>query len=132
LFEREVFSEIGYFDESLNYAEDWDFYLRFISKFEIALLPQHLANYHIRPTARDIYGNTVRLGIDAHKLVAAALRNDLIRRDIASGKFGLGFIVALTSRSPFSGQLKHILWNKRKRILARLNPKAISRRYHGD
>jgi glycosyltransferase involved in cell wall biosynthesis len=127
LFEREVFSEIGFFNDALSYAEDWEFYLRFLSRFEIAVLPEHLANYHLRSKLADIYGNTVTAGIDTHILVAAALRNDLIRQDLASGKFGIGYLVALSSRVPLRGNLKHKFWGMRQRLFARWKAKALLR-----
>lgn len=127
LFEREIFSKIGFFNEALYYAEDWEFYLRLLSKYEIAVLPEHLANYHTRTDAKDAYANTVTLGIDKHSLAAAAIRNDLIRQDLASGRFGLGYLVALSSRGPLTGNLKHMLWRIRKEKLAAWNIKAVLR-----
>jgi glycosyltransferase involved in cell wall biosynthesis len=40
VYEREVLSEIGFF-KNLEFGDDWDFYLRFLSKFDIAVLPEH-------------------------------------------------------------------------------------------
>ncbi len=127
LFEREVFSTIGVFRD-LKYADDWDFYFRFLSKYEIAVLPEHLANYHVRPKAINAYGNTVAVGIDEHRAITTALKNDLIRDDLASGKFGLGYLVALSNRGPLTGLLKHRLWGARKRILAQWHIEALLRR----
>jgi glycosyltransferase involved in cell wall biosynthesis len=127
LFEREVFSTIGVF-RNLKYAEDWEFYIRFLSKYEIAVLPEHLANYHLRPKAVNAYGNTVAVGVDEHRSITTALKNDLIREDLASGKFGLGYLVALSNRGPLTGLLRHRLWGARKRILARWHMQALLRR----
>ncbi|MCF7834034.1 MAG: glycosyltransferase [Candidatus Pacebacteria bacterium] len=35
LIKKEVFNTVGYFDESLKYAEDWDMWLRISQKYEI-------------------------------------------------------------------------------------------------
>lgn len=123
LFDRSVFSEIGFFNEEFRYAEDWEFYLRFSSHFEIAVLPTHLANYHFRSATSGSYGNTVIAGLEDHVKVAAALRNEMIRRDLASGKFGMGYLIAMSSAKPLPGNLRHKLWGIRKRTLARLKAK---------
>jgi glycosyltransferase involved in cell wall biosynthesis len=128
LFERSVFSEIGFFNDAVHPVEDWEFYLRFLSRFEIAVLPEHLANYHLRINSANIYGNTVTLGINRHRLMGQILRNDLIRQDLASGKFGLGYLVALSSRAPVTGNLKHKLWGIRQRLYAQWNARALTRR----
>lgn len=123
LFDRAVFSEIGFFNEEINFAEDWEFYLRFLSRFEIAVLPEHLANYHLRSASNDLYGNTVTAGIDHHITVGAAIKNEMLRQDLASGKFGLGYLIALSSAGPLPGNLKHKIWGLRKRTLAQLSAK---------
>jgi glycosyltransferase involved in cell wall biosynthesis len=127
LFERDVFSEIGFFNDKIDFGEDWEFYLRFISKFEIAVLPEHLANYHLRANSTNAYGNTVTVGIKNHSIVSAALRNELIRQDLASGRFGLGYLVALASAGPLPGNLRHKLWGIQKRFAARWGANALVR-----
>ena len=126
LFERGVFAEIGHFNEALPAAEDWEFYLRFLSKFDIAVLPEHLANYHVRAASTNLYGNTVVAGIARHRSVGAAIRNELIRQDIKSGKVGLGFLVALSSSSPLQ-RFRHRLWGVTRQTAASLAPKALLR-----
>lgn len=48
VFERAVTDELGGYDEELPLYEDWDFNLRFFSKFDVAYVPARLANYHQR------------------------------------------------------------------------------------
>lgn len=122
LFERSVFSEIGLFTQ-LRFAEDWDFYLRFLCKYEIAVLPEHLANYHIRSNSTGSYSNTLAIGPYEHRALATALRNDFLRKDIEAGRFGLGFLIALSAQAPIQGNLKHRLWKFRRRTIARLKSK---------
>ena len=128
LFERVVFSELGFF-KNLKFCDDWEFYLRFLSRYEIAVLPEHLANYHVRRKATDAYGNTVAVGIDEHRAVVTELRNDLVRQDLNSGKFGLGYLLALSMRMPITGNLRHRFWIMRNRTLARWRPSVIYRRF---
>jgi glycosyltransferase involved in cell wall biosynthesis len=132
VYEREVLSEIGFFN-NLRFGDDWEFYLRFLSKFDIAVLPEHLANWHLRPESKDAYGNTVEVDrARDHAAIVAALRNDLIRRDLTSGKFGLGFLVALASRGPLTGNIKHEFWKLRHRILAQWKLRTLTRRLLGS
>jgi glycosyltransferase involved in cell wall biosynthesis len=132
VYEKEVLSEIGFFKD-LKFADDWEFYLRFLSKFDIAVLPEHLANWHLRPESKDSYGNTVEVDRERdHAAIVAALRNDLIRQDLASGKLGLGFLVALSSRGPQTGSIRHQIWGARQRILARWQPRVLIRRLLGS
>jgi glycosyltransferase involved in cell wall biosynthesis len=132
VYEREVLSEIGFFN-NLRFGDDWEFYLRFLSKFDIAVLPEHLANWHLRPESKDAYGNTVEVDrAKDHAAIVAALRNDLVRRDLTSGKFGLGFLVALASRGPLTGAIKHQFWVLRHRMLARWKPRTLTRRLLGS
>ena len=44
---RQCFDEVGYFDESLVYVEDWDMCLRVAEKYKVAFVPQILAGYRI-------------------------------------------------------------------------------------
>jgi glycosyltransferase involved in cell wall biosynthesis len=132
VYEREVLSEIGFFN-NLKFADDWEFYLRFLSKFDIAVLPEHLANWHLRPESKDAYGNTVEVDRERdHAAIVVALRNDLIRQDLASGKLGLGFLVALSSKGPLTGSIRHQFWGARQRIFARWQPRVLIRRLLGS
>jgi glycosyltransferase involved in cell wall biosynthesis len=123
LFERGVFSEIGYFDEAFPFAEDWEFYLRFLSRYEIAVLPRPLANYHVRSTASGSYGNTVTAGIDGHRMAGNFIRNELIRRNFGSPGLGIGHLIAQAGVSPLPGNLRHKIWNLQKQIFPRVQAK---------
>ena len=72
-------TEIGGFNETLPVLGDWDFYLRFLSRFNIAILPKHLANYHQRPFSDGIYSNTVVAQKPIHLLYDNFLRNQYAR-----------------------------------------------------
>lgn len=51
VFRRELFDEIGPYDESFEYAQDYDLVLRAVSKFKIVNLPEILLNYQVSEEA---------------------------------------------------------------------------------
>lgn len=52
LAERSAVNEVGGYDETLPLYEDWDFSLRFLSRFDVAVVPRVLAHYHHRVGAQ--------------------------------------------------------------------------------
>ncbi|MCP3928290.1 MAG: glycosyltransferase family 2 protein [Bacteroidetes bacterium] len=97
LFKREVFNEIGLFNEELPVIGDWEFHLRFLQKYDIGLLKKFLANYHHRMGANtnDVMGNSVIAGAEKHTYYDMMLRNYYLRKDLASGQFGIGCMMGL-------------------------------------
>lgn len=94
LFKRQVLHEIGYFREDLPVLGDWDFHLRCAERFDIGLIKEELAYYHHRIDLTDgVYGNSVIAGDDKHKVYDTLLRNEYLRRDLATGRPGLGYLV---------------------------------------
>lgn len=92
LFRRDVYDEIGGFNESLPVLGDWEFHLRYNLKHDIGLLRETLAFYHHRPPSETgDYGNTVRAQSEKHQFYDNFLRNKWLREDIESGRIGLGF-----------------------------------------
>ena len=49
LFERTVLEEVGYLDESLGRYEDWDWLLRYCSRYRLVGVQQPLARVHYTP-----------------------------------------------------------------------------------
>jgi glycosyltransferase involved in cell wall biosynthesis len=91
LYRRAVHDTIGFYDESLPVLGDWEFYLRFLAKHDVHLLPAALANYHVRPVAPcDAYGNSVAAAARQVPRHRAAIKNRLLRIDLERGTFGLG------------------------------------------
>ncbi len=96
LFERQVLAEIGGYREDLPVLGDWEFNVRFLSRFDVDVIPLALANYHLRgrlPSGD--YSNTVVGEVDLHSTIARRLRNEWLRQDLATGRFGVGFLAAL-------------------------------------
>ncbi len=97
LFRRSAFDTVGQFNANLPVLGDWEFNLRFLAHFEIEVLAENLANYHIRPNTKSgIYSNSVVGGLPIHQKYDTRLRNELLRDDMQRGRFGLGFLVNMT------------------------------------
>ncbi|MDB5069689.1 MAG: hypothetical protein JWM87_800, partial [Candidatus Eremiobacteraeota bacterium] len=92
LFTRAAFEELGALYEAIPYVGDWDFLIRFLSKYEVFMIPQYLAFYHWRSRAQQsgVLGNTVTGEVDRHHFYRQLLLNQWLRADIASGRFGIG------------------------------------------
>lgn len=106
LFERSVFDDVGMFDESLPVIGDWDFNIRFLMKHDVIVLRESLANYHIRPSSQDVYGNTTTVGEDKHALYRALIVNKHMRADLESGKLTPGLLLAI---GDYSHHISHNL-----------------------
>jgi len=96
LYERSVFEDVGYYDETLPVCGDWDFNIRFLTKFDILVVQNELANYHIRTNSNNKdYGNTVTDMHDKHMFYRSTIINKHVREDIASGKISLSHLLIL-------------------------------------
>ena len=96
LYRRSALKKVGPYNHTLPVLGDWEYNLRFLEHFEIEVIPESLANYHIRPSTKSgIYSNTVIGGQDLHLKFDTRLRNGLLRDDMKKGRPGLGFIVNL-------------------------------------
>lgn len=95
LYHKSVHDEVGYYDESLALLGDWEFNLRFLEKFDIYLLPEELAYYHIREGAVSAdHANNIVAGADRIALWRTLIKNRLVRKDLESGRFGLGALLS--------------------------------------
>jgi glycosyltransferase involved in cell wall biosynthesis len=50
LFHKSILKDIGYFDESLQGTEDWDYWIRILQKYEIGFLKEYLTKYRVVST----------------------------------------------------------------------------------
>ena len=94
-YRRDVYEELNGYDSSLNVAEDWDFGIRFLLKYDADFLntKKALMTYHHRPEQKGDEGNSVFAGIDQHQQNLNMLRNRYLRKDIAEGRIGIGYIM---------------------------------------
>lgn len=95
VYQRDVYEELGGYDESLRVSEDWEFTIRFLLKHDIDFLhtKRALAYYHHRPEAKGDVGNSVFARVDQHNYHMNMLANHFLRKDINEGKFGIGYII---------------------------------------
>jgi glycosyltransferase involved in cell wall biosynthesis len=128
VYRRIAFDEIGLYDEKLPVLEDWDFNLRFLSKFDIGVVSQFLANYHWRVGVTS-GGNaqTVTSGALLHQEYTALIRNKLVRRDIEDGRFGIGALMTLGRFHQLNSNTLKVMNDKldAQMILRRLVKKVI-------
>lgn len=98
VYSRDVLDHIGLYREDLPVLGDWEFHLRFAARYEIGLIREELANYHHRVSVKDgEYGNSVIAGDDKHRRYEHLLRNDLLRKDLQTGRSGLGMLVNIAN-----------------------------------
>lgn len=77
VYAREAALSIGLYDERLNELEDWDFNLRFASRYRIGRIPEYLSNYHKRPGAgtAGAQGNT---SFERHRAADGSVRRKFL------------------------------------------------------
>lgn len=102
LYRRAVLDVVGRYNEALPVLGDWEFNLRFMSHFDIMLVPYALAFYHHRLEATGALGNSVIHGLRSHEVYDQFVRNELLRQDMrgnATGAAtGLGLVVNLAQQ----------------------------------
>ena len=95
LYRRDVHEEIGYYNEGLRVCGDWEFYLRFLRRYDIDKRTEYMANYHLREISDDIAAmNSVKKKFD-HEYHDMQIRNSLIRQELDKGEFGYAGLVTL-------------------------------------
>ncbi len=96
LYRREVFKEIGYYDEALPVCGDWDFGIRFLQKYDVEFLDPGfaLANYHHRQYQPNTAGNSSYAGNDKARYWTNFLMNKYLREELAEGRLGVGYIMS--------------------------------------
>ena len=88
LARREVFDSVGLFDTSLKAAEDWDMWLRIVSRFPIANVPDLLVD--IQQHGTGVFRNPTRMEENQFKVYEKAVAewpdalNEGIRRQMRS------------------------------------------------
>jgi glycosyltransferase involved in cell wall biosynthesis len=76
LYRAAVHEEVGWYDESLDAVEDWDFYLRVLARAGFGFIPgEPLAYWTQRPDATGIAANSMFALAEAHRLDDARVRD---------------------------------------------------------
>ncbi|UCF92597.1 MAG: glycosyltransferase [Desulfobacterales bacterium] len=100
VYRRRVLDEVGLYREDLPVMGDWEFNLRFLRKYEIAVIPRLLAHYHQRVgRTRGSYAGSVTAARGRHRRTESRIRNDLLREDVEQGAWGLGFLAHLSQNT---------------------------------
>ena len=95
IYRSSIYKEIGYFDESLEVLEDWEFNIRFLMKYDIYIIEEILANYHIRSNndIQDSFKNTITSKKKKHLKYDTMIRNRYLREDLNKNQFGIGILM---------------------------------------
>ena len=131
LYRRQVHESVGYFDQAYDVLGDWDFNLRMVQKFEIAVLPRKLAFYHWRPkTEAPAYANTVTAGVDRHHAILSKIQNAALRGETDFTGFGPGAVSnisrSLSALEERLSRLEASLWHLNE--LVKVSPGGSPRR----
>jgi glycosyltransferase involved in cell wall biosynthesis len=95
VYRRSAFDAVGGYAEDLPVLEDWEFNLRFLARWEIAVVPRIMTHYHLRPAVGSgSEANSQHAEFDRHKFYEAKIINDALRRDTETGRPGLGLVLA--------------------------------------
>ncbi len=91
---RECIDAVGGFGDKFEVCEDYDFYLRFLTRFDIGVLPERLCTFHLREEG--VPASWLNSAASRqHRLEDKIFRNALLRRDLEHGKIGIGWLLAL-------------------------------------
>jgi len=101
LHEREVYDEIGGYNEELPVLEDWEFYIRFLAKYDIAVHPVVLAFYHNRLSPLGAYSNTAVADIAQYETYRTYLLNAWLRSEFSGEKTAPGSYINLRQHLAF-------------------------------
>lgn len=97
IFRRTAFNEIGAFNQEYNEIGDWEFNIRFVSRFEVAVVKESLANYHWRQQLNaGHYANSVVDAVDSHNRHAALMANSRLREALGTEPSGIGIPMAVS------------------------------------
>jgi len=103
VFRRSCYDELNGFNEEFLKSGDIEFAIRFLTRFDIDVIPIPLSNVHARPYNQDICANS-SLGNKSYKsneYWENKLKNHLLRMDLKENRVGGGFIYnVLTTLSP--------------------------------
>lgn len=108
LMRRAAVDEAGGYDESLPAVEDWDLVLRLLMRGDIGVVPEPLANYHVRMNQVGAAANTIQGGWRTHVIGESMIRNRHLRADMAAGRAGLGMLMATAHATRGMTELRRV------------------------
>ncbi|HJX10494.1 MAG TPA: glycosyltransferase family A protein [Candidatus Binatia bacterium] len=96
LARRDRVEAVGGFRETLEVCEDYDFYLRFLTRFDIGVMPEVLCAFHQRAEGDDVPESWLNSPASRqHRIEDKLFRNALLRQDLELGRIGIGWLLAL-------------------------------------
>jgi glycosyltransferase involved in cell wall biosynthesis/2-polyprenyl-3-methyl-5-hydroxy-6-metoxy-1,4-benzoquinol methylase len=110
LVRKSVMDQIGEFNKYMKCYDDWDSYIRILAVGDIGVIPEPLANYHLRPatgTSAGIYGNAVVAGISTHRRFELMYRNSLARATLQKEPHLLGLFNLLLRQVNEAKEFEH-------------------------
>ncbi|MDJ0514640.1 MAG: glycosyltransferase family A protein [Methyloceanibacter sp.] len=118
---RSAIDAAGTFDETLEVCEDYEFFLRFLTKFDIGVLPEVLCAFHRRqPTSKTPHDMRNSAASWDHRTEDRLFRNKLLRRDMKNGELGLGWLLALGEMSRGGWRTNLVFESLKRRGIARV------------
>lgn len=90
IYRREAYEAVGKYDSSLPVVGDWEFGIRFLSKYDVEFLDPGfaLAYYHHRQDKKD---NS--FAKHNHRYYFTKVANAYLRKDLAENRLGVGYII---------------------------------------
>lgn len=100
VYRRSALEKTGLYPDDYPVLEDWHFNLRFVLHWDVAVIPEVLTTYHLRPDVKlGAEANSQHAELDLHKFFESHLINDYLRRDLAAGRAGLGHVLAAAAQA---------------------------------
>ncbi|MEK7396567.1 MAG: glycosyltransferase [Candidatus Poribacteria bacterium] len=119
VYERSVYDQVGFYREDLPVLGDWEFNIRFVSRYDIDVVPHTLAFFHNRTAMHtDSFGNTVVEGKNDHLFFTTFIQNEYLRKDLEFNRIGIGVMMSLNAG--FKGTHIHLHNMERQHILFRV------------
>jgi hypothetical protein len=92
---RDCINAVGGFTETFEVCEDYDFYLRFLTRYDIGVLPEVLCAFHQREE-QGVPESWLNSPMSTqHRIEDKIFRNALLRQDLEQGRLGIGWLLAL-------------------------------------
>lgn len=123
VYRREALEKTGRYDESLPALSDWDFNLRFMSHFDIIVIPHALAFWHQRTGSCGALSNACIGDNETTQMYEQYVRNKLLRQDVAGNTSGLGALVSYAQQFDWTlKRLDHITVQAHSVVHAQMPP----------
>jgi glycosyltransferase involved in cell wall biosynthesis len=107
---QECVNVIGGFNERFEVCEDYDFFLRFLTRFDIGVLPEVLCTIHQRGESNNAPQSWLNSSASRqHRIEDKLFRNALLRQDLEQEKIGIGWLLAFGDMTRASWRVNLVL-----------------------